>query len=73
MQPYIIHVRLRENSPADEKTVRYAVLSATAAEALEAVGRGLAFGERASLSDETLGDDQAAELDLIAGKARMIE
>ena len=51
---------------------RYAVLAATAAEALEAVSGGLAFGDRASISDETLTDDQASALALVAGKARMI-
>ena len=73
MRAYIIHVRLRENSTTDEKVARYAVLSATATEALEAVSGGLAFGERASLSDETLSEDQAVELGLVAGKTCMLE
>jgi len=73
MRPYIIHVRLREYSPPDERVVRYAVLSATAAEALEAVSGGLAFGDRASLSDETLSNDEAVELGLVVGKTRMLE
>jgi hypothetical protein len=73
MPPFIINVRLREYGPAHEKIVRYAVLAATAAEALEAISGGLAFGDRASLSDETLTDDQAAELGLDVGGTRMLE
>jgi hypothetical protein len=73
VRPYIIHVRIREYGPPDERVVRYAVLSASAAEALEAVSGGLAFGDRASLSDDTLSEDQAAELGLAVGRTRLIE
>lgn len=72
MQPYIVHVRLREYGGASESIVRYAVLAATAAEALEAVSVGLAFGDRATVSDETLTYDQIVELALVAGRACMI-
>lgn len=72
MQPYIIHVCLHGNGRADGKTVRYAVLAENAAEALKAVRNGLAFGNRASMSDETLTQDQTADLALIPGKPRMI-
>jgi len=73
MRPYVIHVRLREYGKVSDKIARYAVLEATAAEALEVVSGGLAFGKRASVSDETLTFDEKSELVLVSGKACMIE
>ena len=72
MKPYVIHVRLREHSPIHEKIVRYAVLASTADEALEVMRSRLAFGDRASVSNETLTPNQMAELALVAGRPRQI-
>ncbi|WP_264048171.1 hypothetical protein [Methylobacterium flocculans] len=72
MQPFIIHVRVQTDGGTRTDILRYAVLAASSEEALERVSNGLAFGDRALMSDECLDPDKAASLSLAAGTARLI-
>jgi hypothetical protein len=73
MRQYIIDVNLGGLGSPSEKVIRYVVLAKTDIEALETISVGLGFGNRASISSETLPDDCLQELSLVARKARMID
>ena len=72
MQPFVIHVHVQTDGGMRTDILRYAVLAESSEEALERVRSGLAFGDRALMSDERLTPDKAASLELSAGMARLI-